>query len=440
MSLIEFWKDYKIDLNINELKLSAVPVKGVIYYNPCRILEIYEDFNPKKSIYNNLSGSNVKELFLPKVDGININFGPDVYQPPYNWFDCPAGDIAVNFTYAANAVFRILNNLKNQSLILEKDIDILLDKIGILLAYIYKISNNQILKYTNNNINMYIISKAVEYIVGKKIYNSKKQEIYLTNMSLDVALNIIGEYINYDIKDQMAFSLGIGVSFIESQIERSKIPHDKFYHINEKNYKYIGRKLSIDDRQILIDMVASSNEENREITMCAILDDTTESVADLLWMQNMLIKYPLFKINLILNTAQISINFSYDMFNKILKNKLFKELAKRSDKQVFLTKTLCPLISFQINFLTKNVLDAINKSDFVYVKGANFFETCQIIEKPVFYAFVVYGNVSRKYTGLNNFDAVFSFIPKSISGYVHNKDENKVVRLIDLKDQQKIKF
>jgi len=55
----------------------------------------------------------------------------------------------------------------------------------------------------------------------------------------------------------------------------------------------------------------------------------------------------------------------------------------------------------------------------LFVKGANFFETYQIREKPVFHAFVVYGPVSRSYTGLRDLDGVFAYVPPGEVGFSH---------------------
>ena len=72
----------------------------------------------------------------------------------------------------------------------------------------------------------------------------------------------------------------------------------------------------------------------------------------------------------------------------------------------------------------------IREADAVFIKGANFFETCQIREKPTFHAFVVYGPVSKSYTGLGDFDGVFAYLPPGEVGYAHRRhgDRHETLR------------
>ena len=65
----------------------------------------------------------------------------------------------------------------------------------------------------------------------------------------------------------------------------------------------------------------------------------------------------------------------------------------RFGNQFKVTKIYCPFISFQTNYLPPNAKRVIKESDVVYIKGANFFETCQIPEKKSFHVFVVFGPI-----------------------------------------------
>jgi hypothetical protein len=63
----------------------------------------------------------------------------------------------------------------------------------------------------------------------------------------------------------------------------------------------------------------------------------------------------------------------------------------------------------------------IQKADADYIKVPNLFETCQIPEKESFHGFVVYGPISRSYTGLWDFDGVFAQVSAGTAGY-HNRE------------------
>jgi hypothetical protein len=434
MSVVEFWENCSLDLDVAQLTEMAVPVKGKSYSNPCRFLEIYANL-PQSLPFKtpgpikDYSHQTIKELFLPKIPGKTVPFGDGIYQPPFIWRDCSAKALGVNFTYTTNAIYRILCNLFELGLIPGNKLDSLLDTGCLLMSSIYKSNHHEIMKNMNNNINMFIISKVMEFLVGKRIYNSEKQEIRLTRRSLAISLAMVKEHINFTIKQQMALALGKGVAFIEKYLNPSILEKRNKTAIYERTYNFYEKELGIDDRQILIDRVWNAYEENRKITMCAILDDATETVDDLLWMQSMLVKFPNFKIHLLVNTAQISINFSIHMLKAIIENPYFSELTARINQQFFIHKTYCPLISFQTNFLTSPANKVIDGVDFVYVKGANFFETCQLVDKDVFYAFVVFGPISQLYTGLNNFDAVFAYVPKGLEGYKHHSNPSRILTL-----------
>ena len=64
-------------------------------------------------------------------------------------------------------------------------------------------------------------------------------------------------------------------------------------------------------------------------------------------------------------------------------------------------------------------------------------ELCQIVEKDTFYGFVVYGPISQAYTDLNDYDAVFVYVPAGQVGYVHHANPTHIITLRDLVDSSK---
>jgi hypothetical protein len=106
----------------------------------------------------------------------------------------------------------------------------------------------------------------------------------------------------------------------------------------------------------------------------------------------------------------------------VLADPAFRVLAQKFGTRLRVEYTYCPLISFQTTLLTPDAKNWIAQADAVFVKGANFFETLQIPEKETFYAFVVYGPVSRACTGLNDFDAVWAHVPAGCVGYRFAED------------------
>lgn len=439
MSLIEFWDGASLDVDLHLVGSSAVPVKGKSYSNPCRLLEIYG--NTKNNTSSNRGTALLKKYsddirfaFLPKIPGVTLRLGADIYHPPFLWCDCPPAAIATNFTYSTNAIYRILSNLAEAGLLPECKIDHILDDVCLLLTAVYKSDGHFIIKHINNNINMFMIAKIIETFLGKSIYDAEFQELDRTRIALDVALEMAEQHAGLQAKQQMGLALGKGIAFLERYIGTASPFKCIMNKTAEVSYKYTERNIMLDDRDILIDMVSDASETGRKISMCAILDDTAETVDDLLWMQQLMVQYPNFHVNLLINTAQISINFASHMFDVVLRCKTYRDLAIRLGAQLTTTKTYCPLISLQNNLLDRAAKKAIDAADFIFIKGLNFFETCQLSDKDVFHSFVVYGPVSRAYTGLPDMSGVFVFLPAGVAGYCHARDTSQLTTLLSIRE------
>src|SRR5207248_673480 len=84
------------------------------------------------------------------------------------------------------------------------------------------------------------------------------------------------------------------------------------------------------------------------------------------------------------------------------------------------------------DYLPPRARRIIEGADAAHVKGANYFETCQIPGKETCHAFTVYGPISRTYTGLRDFDAVFAHLPAGTAGYAHHREPDQIVTLRDV--------
>nr|VFJ47916.1 MAG: hypothetical protein BECKFM1743A_GA0114220_100537 [Candidatus Kentron sp. FM]VFJ48025.1 MAG: hypothetical protein BECKFM1743C_GA0114222_100537 [Candidatus Kentron sp. FM]VFK07684.1 MAG: hypothetical protein BECKFM1743B_GA0114221_100487 [Candidatus Kentron sp. FM] len=437
MSIIEFWKDNSADLDLDRLREMSVSVKGKSHRNPCRCLEIFGNYT-KPTISHDFSNhvnlfdsASVSDFFLPRIPGVSTAIGSGIYHPPFLWKDSSPESLGNSFTYITNAFYRIFSNIANRGIVPNKKVDGLLDDACQIISHIYRIQDGFILKHINNNINMYIISRIAELLLTKEIYDSLNQEPMLVDKTLDHTLNNIYVYESFPVISLMGFALGRGIAFLEKTMINSDVGMEDKVSVDDRTNSVPDQKFTIDYRWHLIDRVEKSNAGGKSICMCVILDDTSESVFDLLWIQKMIKENHFLKIILLVNTAQISINFTSSMLRKILAHQSFAFLASKVEDRFFVCETFCPLISFQTNMFQEKARRIINKSDFVYVKGLNFFETCQIKEKDTYHAYVVYGPIARLYSGLEDYSPIFAYIPRGREGYVHNKDERKVVSLSD---------
>lgn len=433
MAIIDFWEGCSVDIDLMHLRGNSITVKGKRFKDPCRFLEIFGNTKPDtSSVMKNDANNHDIRHYIPKSPYTSCPIGSGIYQPPFVWEDCTPLALAFNFTYNTNALFRIFSNLADIGKIERKDINALIDKACIRLSEIYKSHNSFILRYINNNINMYILSKVVEDLLGCEVYDSSLQEPDLTSMTLDVTLKNIAPYVSLTTKQIMACALGRGIAFLENNISIGTSDKLSTHKVEDNTFRYFEGKFAIDHRELLINRIREAQSNNKIIRMCAILDDTSESVLDLLWMQSLAIEFNMFHIHLLLNRAQISINFSSKMLSIVQQSPSFAPLRNLLGRQIFKHSTYCPLISFQSNFLSKDAWKVINECDFAFVKGLNFFETCQNLQKDTFYSFVVYGPISCLYTGLLDYDPVFVCVPKGATGYLHNKDHSQIRRLTDL--------
>lgn len=433
---IRFWPGMEAELDLEAIARSAIPVKGVLCPSPLRFMEIYAESQAKSililpdgSTLTDRTWSGIEKEFFRGLPGGRIGLGDNIPQPPFAWRDADAQYLSVSFTYNTNAFFRILSGLQKTGLIPPDAASRLLDQACQLLAHVYRARDHFVIRNINNNFNMMLISRVVESLVGKEIYDSEMQELDLTRRSLAETLALADGFRHLSIQELMGVALATGVSFVESRLSQAGLGKTGTQQVLDVTWRYSGTNLAIDDRGTLLRMIADSGLRKNSFVLAVILDDATETVADLLWMMAAMERFPFLKVNLLVNTAQISINFSIQMLEAVFRTPCFKGLVERLGTQLFVTQMYCPFISFQTEYLPPEARRVIDDADAVYIKGANFFETCQIPEKDTFHAFVVYGPISRLYTGLRDFDAVFAYLPAGTAGYIHDRDPGRIITL-----------
>lgn len=416
---LELWPGCRLTLDPKALTQSAIAVKGCMSDNPLRFLEIFaNDTGVPQGLPSHLDarcwGDFTQRLF-PHIPGVDFLLGPNHFQPPYCWKDGAPYNICRSFTYNTNAFYRIFLNLCDRGCIHPADLPSLLERACRLLAYVYKANNSFVLKHINNNINMYLISKTVEFIVGKNLYDNERQESDVTMAALAIALQTCDAGRSLSTQQKMALAVRRGVSFIEERFCRKNVQTSRIEQADALSY--FEEPLAIDHRETLIEMIESVGISKSHFSLVVVVDDATETVADLCWIADLLQTFPFLLVSLLVNTAQISVNFSADMLASLLSDSAFRGLATIWGSRLRITRTYCPFISLQTNFLMADAVELINSADAVFIKGANFFETLQIAPKETFYGFVVYGPVSQTCTGLDNFNAVWAHVPAGEVGY-----------------------
>lgn len=438
---VEFWPGKTAELDFAALAVSAIRVKSVSSPFPLRSLELYLDTalhnvfgrpQPRLGDSDTLSFTRIKNRILPVSGGMVLKIGDDVPQPPFAWRDADPVELGLSFTYNTNGFFRILKNLRQAGLVEESDVPRLLDDACLLLAALYRADDHSLIRNINNNLNMYLIPKVIEHVVGKACFDADLQELATTRSAVDQAIALAQRRRHLPTLAKMKISLGMGISFMEGRLRRGQLTRDNIDQVETCSHRFDESKLAIDHRSQFLNMISNAGRSSRHFSLAVVLDDAAESVDDLLWLQDLAQQYSFLRIHLLVNSRQVSINFSFHLMHQIWRAPVFHELTSRIGSQVLVTVIDFPLISFQTNYLPMSALRVINEADAIYIKGANFFETCQFREKETFYAFVVYGAMSRRYSGLNDFDGVFAHVPCGSVGYIHNAAGRPPIRLKDI--------
>ena len=438
-TFVHFWDDMEAEINLARIAEMAIPVKGVSYHDPLRFLDIFLNgvSRPTHTHRHGPTGGNrklswrqVTSRFFPRIPGVAVRLGSSISKPPFTWRNANPVFLALSFTYNTNALYRILSILRDERVVEASRVDNLLDNACLLLSSIYRARNHFLLRNTNNNFNMYLLSKVIESTVGPTNYCADRQEERLTRQSLMFALELARAHTALSTEEKMALALGKGVTFVESHLAQ---PVARLtVGVEDMSFRFFERRLAIDHRHRLLSQIERAGRHQSSFVLAVILDDTAESVDDLLWINDIMAMFPFLKVNLLLNTAKISINFSADMLDAVLAHPSFSDLASRYGNQLIATEIYCPFISFETEYLPPAAHRVIDAADAVFIKGANFFETCQLTHKNRYHGFVVFGPISRAYTGLQDFDAVFVHLPAGVPGYIHRNPPAQLTQLQQL--------
>ena len=119
----------------------------------------------------------------------------------------------------------------------------------------------------------------------------------------------------------------------------------------------------------------------------------------------------------VVNSKPIANNATVTTLKVSLDNPIFDELKNNDRFKIFVENNYRPAID--PNFCSLELLDLIQNSDLVRIKGVSFFETIQNLQVDTYYAFVVYSHDSQICTGLEKGDGVFVKVPKGESAYIY---------------------
>lgn len=136
------------------------------------------------------------------------------------------------------------------------------------------------------------------------------------------------------------------------------------------------------------------------MSLLVVLDDNGESMFDLAIVQQLTGAEPGVTATLLVNRYPVSDNISLPTLTHALAQPYFAELRRRvADGGVSISLEAQPFRSFEPAYLAPATRAAIDRCDLLYVKGANFFETFQVVGKHRFHALAVHEFTTELLTG-----------------------------------------
>lgn len=186
------------------------------------------------------------------------------------------------------------------------------------------------------------------------------------------------------IDTRMAISLPPSSNYARADIER--VSHELLRTANSK--------CRIDATSTFFDIMELN--QSKDFNLVCLTDDYLETIVLLKYYQKLLEKYP----KLIIYCVAKSLACGNDATYHDVKEFLQKMPDLKTSERFFLVPNGPVLGGCNLLKMDKNVLDLINKSHLLDVRGARNFEMIQGINKETFFGFMVCREISESVTGL----------------------------------------
>ena len=298
--------------------------------------------------------------------------------------------------------------------------------------YIYSLLIKQqeywLARSVNFNYSMFLQDRILNLLFGDNLYlqgQSLSKTGYLSN---HIALSLLSGLGSFSLRQLCIASLFMGIMWTNDpdlQSSYTQKPDAVLGRLQAKLFSY-DHKLGVDHIDIFLKEISLSKN------VVVILDDNGETVFDLALYQQLLSEFHDLTVTFVVNRFPVSNNVSEATFKLLLRDPYFNDLnhffaSDRAhivyEQQVFR--------SFERNLISPETLSHITTACFLYIKGANFFETMQFPANVTYHAFVVHGEMSMTLTGYPEGVGIFARIPQQKKAYIYQNAEH----IITLRDQ-----
>ncbi len=297
----------------------------------------------------------------------------------------------------------------------------------IIYSLLLKHQDYSLARTINFNHSMFLQDRIINLIFGDELYLAGTSLRSKGMVSNRLALELLKGLPRLSLRQLCLSSIFMGIVWTSDEsVQRFfKDKPDKVLGDIDSQIKSAGNRLAVDD----IDEFLKELSAPKAARAVVVLDDNGESVFDVALFQRLLEEIDTLNVTFVMNRFPVSNNISEETFGFLLEDDFFaglKGMMESGRMGISLEQQM--FRSFEMEHLTAETLRWIDSSTLVYVKGANFFETFQATERPVYHAFTVYGEMCMTLTGYPQGSGIFVRIPSGRVPFIY-QDSTHVVTL-----------
>jgi hypothetical protein len=281
-------------------------------------------------------------------------------------------------------------------------------------AVLLKMDGHLLVRTISFNHSMYLQERIVDLAFGERLPSETLPGIGF--MANSMALSLLSTVGPIDFRELCELSVFMGIVWASESSRQGEFSGDRRAAVVE-----LLRELERARSTFGVDHTEKLHEQVSMCERCSgvfVLDDNGESVFDLAIVQRLLEEYRDLTISLLINRFPVSNNISLPTLRAALEEPTF-DAARRfvSEQRLLIYTENQAFRSFEPDYLSVVAREVIEHADFVYVKGANFFETFQLPQKTRYHCFTVSGPTGVMLTGFPEGTGIFARIPAGVNGF-----------------------
>jgi hypothetical protein len=289
-------------------------------------------------------------------------------------------------------------------------------------SYLIKQEDYYLARSINFNYSMFLQDRILNLIFGDDIYLSANWLQEQRQLANHIALQLLKNLGALSYRQICTLSVFMGVIWASHESVQQDFRTNPAATLGT-----IDTQLSAQQANWCIDHIDQFLAEvgtDPQKPIVVILDDNGESVFDIALFQRLLNDTGELSVNFVVNRYPVSNNIALDMFQALLKDPYFADLKQHfQQRRATLHVESQPFRSFEPAHLQPETLDAIRHSQATYIKGVNFFETCQFPDITRYHCFTVYGHTSMLLTGCAEGKGAFVKLNPGQTGYTYYSQE-----------------